>query len=53
MGQPMGADAVAELRRIELEKRFASRKVPSEMQRCELNPGKYNIIEFLNEHAGQ
>jgi len=41
---------VAELRRIEVEKR---RKVEIEVQRFEVNPGKYDIIKFLNEHAGE
>jgi DNA-binding response OmpR family regulator len=49
----VGAHAVAEFRRMELEKRFASRKVESEMQRFELSPGKYDITKFLTEHAGQ
>jgi hypothetical protein len=42
---------VAELRRIEVEKRFAPRKVEIEVERFEVNPGKYDIIKFLNEHA--
>jgi len=44
---------VAELRGIEVEKRFAPRKVEIEVQRFEVNPGKYDIIKFLNEHAGE
>jgi len=44
---------VAELHRIEVEKRFAPRKVEIEVQRFEVNPGKYDIIKFLNEHAGE
>ena len=44
---------VAELRGIEVEKRFAPRKVEIEVRRFEVNPGKYDIIKFLNEHAGE
>ena len=44
---------VAELRRIEVEKRFAPRKVEIEVQRFAVNPGKCDIIKFLNEHAGE
>jgi hypothetical protein len=39
---------VAELRRIEA---LAPRKVEVEVERFEVNPGKYDIIRFLNEHA--
>jgi hypothetical protein len=42
---------VAELRQIEVKKRFAPRKVEIEVERFEVNPGKYDIIRFLNEHA--
>jgi hypothetical protein len=42
---------VAGLRRIEVEKRFAPRKVEIEVERFEVNPGKYDIIKFLNEQA--
>jgi len=44
---------VAELRRIEVAKRFAPRKVEIEVDRFEVNPGKYDILKFLNEHAGE
>jgi len=42
---------VAELRRIDAEKRFAPRKVEIEVERFEVNLGKDAIIKFLNEHA--
>jgi hypothetical protein len=42
---------VAELRRIEAERRFAPRKVEIEVDRIEVNLGKDAIIKFLNEHA--
>jgi len=42
---------VAELRRREVEKRFAPKMVEIEVERFEVNPGKYDILSFLNEHV--
>ena len=42
---------VAELRRIEVEKRLAPKKVEVEVQRFEVNLGKDAIIKFLNEYT--
>ena len=44
---------LAELRRIEVEKRLAPKKVEIEVERFEVNLGKDAIIRFLNEHAGE
>ena len=44
---------VAELRRIEAERRFAPKKVETQIERFEVNIGKDTIIKILNEHAGQ
>ena len=44
---------VAELRRIDVEKRFAPKKVETQIERFEINLGKDAIIKFLNEHAGK
>jgi hypothetical protein len=44
---------VAELRRIEVERRFAPKKVEIQEDRFEVNLGKDAIIKFLNEHAGE
>ena len=44
---------VAELRRIDGEKRFAPKKVETQIERFEINLGKDAIITFLNEHAGK
>jgi len=40
---------VPELRRRDIEKRFAPRKIDIEVQRFDVNSGKYDIIKFLNE----
>jgi hypothetical protein len=42
---------VAELRRIEVEKRLAPKKVEIQVERFEVNLGNDAIIKFLNEHA--
>jgi len=44
---------VAELRRIEVEQRFAPKKVEIREDRFEVNLGKDAIIKFLNEHAAE
>ena len=44
---------VAKLRRIEVEKHLAPKKVEIEVERVEVNLGKDAIIRFLNEHAGE
>jgi hypothetical protein len=44
---------VAELQRIEVEKRLAPKKIEIEVERFEVNLGKDAIIKFLNEHAGE
>jgi hypothetical protein len=44
---------VAELRRIEVEKRLAPKKVEILVRRFEVNHGKDAIIKFLNEHAAE
>jgi hypothetical protein len=41
----------AELRRIEIEKRLAPKKIEIREDRFEVNLGKDAIIKFLNEHA--
>jgi len=41
----------AEFRRAEFERRFASKKLEVESERFELNPGKSDIVRFLNDHA--
>ena len=43
----------AEFRRSEIERRFAPKKLEVEIKRFELNPGKSDIVRFLNEHAGE
>jgi hypothetical protein len=44
---------VAELRRIEVERRFAPKKIDIKIERFEVSLGKDAIIKFLNEHAGE
>ena len=41
----------AEMRRAGIEKRFAPRKLEICIDRFELNPGKSDVVRFLNEHA--
>jgi hypothetical protein len=41
----------AEFRRGEIERRFPSRKLEIEIERFELNPGKSDIVRFLNDHC--
>jgi len=42
----------AEFHRTEIERSFAPKKLEITIDRFELNPGKSNIVRFLNEHAG-
>jgi hypothetical protein len=39
--------------RAQIEKRYAPRKVDALVERFELNPGKSDIVRFLNEHSGE
>jgi hypothetical protein len=41
----------AEMRRVGIEKRFAPRKIEVAVERFEFNPGKSNIVRFLNERS--
>jgi hypothetical protein len=41
----------AELCRAEVEKRYPSRSLDVKIERFELNPGKSDVVRFLNEHA--
>jgi len=41
----------AEFHRAEIERRFAPKKLEIAIDRFELNPGKSDIVRFLNEHA--
>jgi hypothetical protein len=41
----------AEFCRADIGRRFAPRKVEVQIERFELNPGKSDIVRFLNEHA--
>jgi hypothetical protein len=41
----------AELRRAAIERRFGSRKLDIEIERFDVNPGKSDIVRFLNERA--
>jgi hypothetical protein len=41
----------AEFHRAEIERRFAAKKLDIVIDRFELNPGKSDIIRFLNEHT--
>jgi hypothetical protein len=43
----------AEFHRAEIERRFASKKLDIEIERFEVNPGKSDIVRFLNEQAGE
>ena len=43
----------AEFCRAEIERRFAGKKLDIAIDRFELNPGKSDIVRFLNEHGGQ
>jgi hypothetical protein len=43
----------AEFRRSEIERRFAPKKLEIAIDRFELNPGKSDIVRFLNEHADE
>ena len=40
----------AEMRRAGIETRFAPRKLEVSIDRFELNPGKSDVVRFLNEH---
>jgi hypothetical protein len=39
----------AELCRAQIEKRFAPKKLEVQIERFELNPGKSDVVRFLNE----
>jgi hypothetical protein len=41
----------AEFRRAEIERRFARKNLEVQIERFELNPGKSDIVRFLNEHT--
>ena len=41
----------AELCRAEVEKRYSPRKLDVQIERFELNPGKSDVVRFLNEVA--
>ena len=41
----------AEFRRAEIERRFPRKNLEVQVERFELNPGKSDIVRFLNEHA--
>jgi hypothetical protein len=41
----------AEFRRAEIERRFARKNLEVQIEWFELNPGKSDIVRFLNEHA--
>jgi len=43
----------AELCRAEIEKSFAPRKLDVRIERFVLNPGKSDIVRFLNEHTDE
>ena len=43
----------AEFSRAEIEQRFAPKKLEVEIDRFEVNPGKSDIVRFLNEHADE
>ena len=45
----------AEFRRAEIERRYTGRKLEIEIaiERFELNPGKSDIVRFLNAHADE
>ena len=43
----------AEFRRAEIERRFAQKELKVQIDRFELNPGKSDIVRFLNEHADE
>jgi hypothetical protein len=39
--------------RAEVEKRSSPRKLEVQIERFELNPGKSDVVRFLNAHAGE
>jgi hypothetical protein len=43
----------AELCRADAEKRFSPRKLEVQIERFELNPGKSDVVRFLNAHTGE
>jgi hypothetical protein len=43
----------AEFWRADVEQRFAGKKLEIAIDRFELNPGKSDIVRFLNEHADE
>jgi hypothetical protein len=43
----------AEFHRAEFERRFAPKKLEIAIDRFELNPGKSDIVRFLNAHADE
>jgi hypothetical protein len=43
----------AEFHRAEVERRFAPKKLEIATDRFELNPGKSDIVRFLNAHADE
>jgi hypothetical protein len=43
----------AEFWRAEIERRFARMKLEIAIDRFELNPGKSDIVRFLNAHANE
>jgi hypothetical protein len=44
---------VAEFHRADTEQRFAPKKLEIGIERFELNPGKSDIVRFLNAHADE
>ena len=43
----------AEFWRAEIERRFAPKKIEIGIDRFELNPGKSDIVRFLNAHVDE
>jgi hypothetical protein len=43
----------AEFRRAQIERRFAGKKLEIAIERFEVNPGKSDIVQFLNEHGSE
>jgi len=54
LGEYVGRDARGGgILSAEIERRFAGKKLDIAIDRFELNPGKSDIVRFLNEHGGQ
>jgi hypothetical protein len=49
----VGNRVTAKFRRAEIERRFAPKELQVAIERFELNPGKSDIVRFLNEHADE